>query len=919
MATFDDMLADLHGGAALQDNVTDSENIVVINTATRTFEYPEKFNKVIACEGDVNSQIITFAVPVVYEGHRLASCGHKIIKWKSKESEGVCDLAFAEEVLPEKLSSTHMGLSWIVPPEAFTKAGTIEISIAFYDLDDNNKIGFSWNTTTDSSLTVLPSHQKVGTILKVDIDDEEPITLPSESEILVIDVDNRRIVAPAGYNYTFANYGDIGTSCIYFETDRYIKGIDLLANNVLITATIQFSGQTYSSSNLTRVDCYAEESKGKGKVLISWLVDSGITNNVLSYTGAITISLIIKELQTGVEKPQVLKAWNTTPFQGLIIGKTLSNSSILVPTENSYFYTLEGDSVDISRPREALQGLVGLRTWQEGIEKVINNELIVKYNEGNFSNLALWTDDGLVDLRSAIYNQNNNLTSGTPIELNEVATKEYVDSTTGTIENLFYNPYFEVNQYGFSSINSTETKQPIENVSSFYVADRWRLYGRPVAQETLPWTPTEIARNDKNQIVIDNSSNEYRVILLQSFDQKMLKHLLDRDLTLACGLEVPKTQDGEVVYNYEEHFITFKIDSKLLALLDYDKTGIPTGTDAEGNTTYTKEYQWNEEDPSNYFCKYTYINSEGKSVTENLRLRVYTGTASTGDKAVVNFQLFIPGYAPKIIIHWMSLAEGTIAVKPQRPDPLLELKRCQQFYQLLPGMRVAPSWIGGSVADFFIPLKVEMRRKPNVLINLKTSGGYPLLDRVQSSVIKIEYDTSLAYAEEMKELEELNKKEGELTEEEQQRKTVLESIKNEITKENNSNFIEAQRLLYWMSYTQVDEYTQQSKQFWWHTALTADRIRGYDGSESVGGKLGPSSGGDMGNIKFHQSYSALEECPSQLQIQFIGRTRKNSENKDITSWPTLPAEQPTVHEGLVRTYQTALSIVKGAVELVAEV
>jgi hypothetical protein len=65
MANFDTLLSGLHDNAILKDealNSDDGAKYITINSK-RQFEVPVGYNTVIAYEGDVNSQIITFDCP----------------------------------------------------------------------------------------------------------------------------------------------------------------------------------------------------------------------------------------------------------------------------------------------------------------------------------------------------------------------------------------------------------------------------------------------------------------------------------------------------------------------------------------------------------------------------------------------------------------------------------------------------------------------------------------------------------------------------------------------------------------------------------------------------------------------------------------------------------------------------------------
>lgn len=207
---FEYMLNELH--SSIGEKI-DLNNLISIDNK-RNFNVGSEFDTVIAYAGDVNSQIIIFQLPESHEGHKLSECQYKKLKWKNlgNNIEGISELEIHEE--DGKIAS------WIVPPEAFTSAGIIEISISIYDIK-NGKIAFSWNTPTYKGLSVGEAFSKVG-----ETTNEEHF--PSKDEILLINDETRAIVAPKGYNNVVCNFGDKNTSKIYFQVKRYINGIDVL-------------------------------------------------------------------------------------------------------------------------------------------------------------------------------------------------------------------------------------------------------------------------------------------------------------------------------------------------------------------------------------------------------------------------------------------------------------------------------------------------------------------------------------------------------------------------------------------------------------------------------------------------------------------------------------------------------------------
>ena len=303
MPNFDEILSKLHDSAILTD--TESDTPVVINSK-RFFEIPENYNTVIAHEGDVNSQIITFRLPLYHENHKLSLCAYKRVKWKNSSSgiEGTSRLENLEIFEEAK----EFDVKWEVPAEAFTAAGPLEISLSFYDLT-GNQIAFSWNTPTFGGFSVGTAFTEIGE----DIDPD--LFIPAANEILFIQDETRQIIVPSGYNNVFCNYGDVGVSTVYFRAKKRIKGIDLTAATIEIN--VRFGNVITKYSNRRENSCIVVYPKTisteQGLVDFVWNVPAEITFNSEEYVGNIEISIVILDSN---------KKWVSQSFNRLAIGES---------------------------------------------------------------------------------------------------------------------------------------------------------------------------------------------------------------------------------------------------------------------------------------------------------------------------------------------------------------------------------------------------------------------------------------------------------------------------------------------------------------------------------------------------------------------------------------------------------------------
>lgn len=314
MASFDALLQNLHGDGKSISTIDDAGQVITI-TSKRAFEVPKDYNLVLAYAGDVNSQIVTFALPLTHEGHELSACINKKVKWKNlaSGSEGVSTLTKKQEL------ENNWTAEWEVPPEVMTAAGKIEMAISLYDIKDN-KIVFSWNTPPFNGFSIGESFMEVGTYW--DTNEYQP----PKNEILTLNVDTKTIVMPRGYNTIVANYGDIGTSTIYFEVPRYIGGLDITDTSVRTRTVVVFNNKEVAAE----FNILASDRKpmfgNEEKYLLCWHMPPEITCNAEYYTGIFSLSLKFEKIAADGET--ITKRWTTSTFNKLSIGPSLVQQDV---------------------------------------------------------------------------------------------------------------------------------------------------------------------------------------------------------------------------------------------------------------------------------------------------------------------------------------------------------------------------------------------------------------------------------------------------------------------------------------------------------------------------------------------------------------------------------------------------------------
>lgn len=207
-----------HPDGTLQDGSKVTSRLS-INEITRQITPGSDFNNLIGTTDDVNTNIITLEAPQKIEEHLIEACDHRVIKWHNLTSgeRGANELKTTAEAEAEKVV-----MEWVVPPEAYTAAGTIKISFLFYDEDSEGKVTYRWSSLPYSGLNVGQGM------------DEVFVTGIPLAEIITVDLATRKITIPAGLNKEIGKIGEQNLNTLKFRCDRYFQGIDFWGAGITI-------------------------------------------------------------------------------------------------------------------------------------------------------------------------------------------------------------------------------------------------------------------------------------------------------------------------------------------------------------------------------------------------------------------------------------------------------------------------------------------------------------------------------------------------------------------------------------------------------------------------------------------------------------------------------------------------------------
>lgn len=311
---FDDLIQKLHGSNPTKHLITDSEEAIQINGTTRTFIIPENYNTQIGTTNDYNSNELTFVCPQFIEKHDITQCTYKVLKWFNTTSRerGVVDLKFIET------TDEQVTFTCIIPPEAMTHAGQIQIAVCFMD-EVNGEIVYKWNSTICQALYIVQGLDQVaikGT----------PLT-----RIVNVDLYNRALTLPPEFNTTIAHVGDVGTNKITFRTDRFLNDIDFKNAQLEIRWKDSSGEQKKSAVGTGAINVSLDGNEQDDWIEYEWVVPFEIAEVAGSIS--IVLSLLVEDPSRG------LMIWNSTPFSQFVIGDGFEYSEV-IPSASGYSIAL---------------------------------------------------------------------------------------------------------------------------------------------------------------------------------------------------------------------------------------------------------------------------------------------------------------------------------------------------------------------------------------------------------------------------------------------------------------------------------------------------------------------------------------------------------------------------------------------------
>lgn len=135
--------------------VVDTDKHFVIDAATRAIT--TQSDDLTLMQGDHNSEIYTFEIPKVIEGHDMSLCNRVEVHYNNISSNKLDKSSDAYTVTDLKVDGTNpekLMFSWLLSGNATKYAGTLAFRVRFCCVDENGVYTYKWHSGTFKKVSV---------------------------------------------------------------------------------------------------------------------------------------------------------------------------------------------------------------------------------------------------------------------------------------------------------------------------------------------------------------------------------------------------------------------------------------------------------------------------------------------------------------------------------------------------------------------------------------------------------------------------------------------------------------------------------------------------------------------------------------------------------------------------------------------
>ena len=135
--------------------VVDTDKHFVIDAVTRKITTQNE--KLMLMQGDHNSEVYTFEIPKVVEGHDMSLCNLVQVHYNdvsADKTESSKDVYLVTDLRVDEDDVDKLVFSWLISSNATKYAGLLGFRVAFCCVDENGVYTYKWNTDIFKSVTV---------------------------------------------------------------------------------------------------------------------------------------------------------------------------------------------------------------------------------------------------------------------------------------------------------------------------------------------------------------------------------------------------------------------------------------------------------------------------------------------------------------------------------------------------------------------------------------------------------------------------------------------------------------------------------------------------------------------------------------------------------------------------------------------
>lgn len=136
-------------------NVVDTDKHFIIDALTRAIT--TESTELTLMQGDHNSEIYTFEIPKVIEGHDMSLCNRVEIHFNNVSADKVSkseDIYYVPDLRVDEADPEKLAFSWLVSGNATKYAGALAFRVRFCCIDENGNYTYKWHTDIFKGITI---------------------------------------------------------------------------------------------------------------------------------------------------------------------------------------------------------------------------------------------------------------------------------------------------------------------------------------------------------------------------------------------------------------------------------------------------------------------------------------------------------------------------------------------------------------------------------------------------------------------------------------------------------------------------------------------------------------------------------------------------------------------------------------------